>query len=450
MGRTKRLYPLGKYRLRTPKTIVNDKAYPVDLEYTWNRQVFRKTVNIFVKFKDWNPEGNRFRGEVRASYGDDYKRVNALLLNKVEDMDMKLAEYYQQHPNQITGDVINAFLSDKAITRKDQGKDLCVFTQERLDSDYARHQIGKSRYENGRSCMRIFQEFLLSTGRGTYKEDSMYIGELTPELIEQYIDWRRKVKKNGDETINHALAPLIKASQYASELGYISSAANLRIQNMRIIVKRSIADENDDDVKFLTEKEFANLMEYYKTCKEPRRREFLEMFFFAFHACGLRVVDIMTLQWAHIDFQKKELRKIMVKTNKRHTIPLTDPALDILHRWQENRMGCRFVFDLVKEDLDLDDDAALYRARTNATKCINQSLIVVGETIGLSFNLTAHVARHTFAVQSLNKGMSINVISRLLGHATTEITERVYAKFLPETLSSEMDKLKEDFNKFSI
>lgn len=41
-----------------------------------------------------------------------------------------------------------------------------------------------------------------------------------------------------------------------------------------------------------------SLLEYYKICNEPRRKEFLEMFFFAFHACGLRVVDVMTLQWS--------------------------------------------------------------------------------------------------------------------------------------------------------
>jgi integrase len=46
--------------------------------------------------------------------------------------------------------------------------------------------------------------------------------------------------------------------------------------------------------------------------------------------------------------------------------------------------------------------------------------------------------------------MSLNVVSRLLGHGSTEITERVYAKFLPETLASELDKLQNDFNKFSI
>lgn len=49
MGRPKRLYPLGKYRLRTPKESDKNKAYPIELEYTWNRQIIRKTTNVFVK-----------------------------------------------------------------------------------------------------------------------------------------------------------------------------------------------------------------------------------------------------------------------------------------------------------------------------------------------------------------------------------------------------------------
>lgn len=51
MGRPKRLYPLGKYRLRTPKVIDKEKAYPIELEYTWNRQIIRKTTNVFVKLR---------------------------------------------------------------------------------------------------------------------------------------------------------------------------------------------------------------------------------------------------------------------------------------------------------------------------------------------------------------------------------------------------------------
>ena len=445
MGRPKRLYPLGKYRLRTPKTIDKSKTYPIELEYTWNRQVLRKSANIFVKAADWNQNGNQGRGEIRSSYGNEYKRLNKVLMERVDTMDAQLAEYNVKHPNQITAEVIAGFLSHKPLTRKDQGKDFAEFVLERLESEYSRHKIGRSRYKNGICCMNVFTTFLRATNQGTYEKDKMYVGDITPELIDGYITWRRDIRQNGDETINHSLTPILKACSYAAELGMIEQSVNARIQDMMIVTKPSLSDEESEfDGKALTKEQMDALLEYYKNCKEPRRKEFMEMFFFAFHACGLRIVDVMTLQWGHINFEKKELRKILIKTSKRHVIPLTEPALKILRKWQEKRVGCRYVFDLVNDNLDLNDEEALYKARINATKCIGQSLAVVGEQLEFPFSLSMHVARHSFAVMALNKGLSMSVVSRLLGHGSTDITEKVYAHFLPETLSAEMDKLHDD------
>ena len=442
MGRPKRLYPLGKYRLRIRGPIDTSKAYLVELEYTWNRQIVRKGMNIFVKVGDWNEKLNKGRGGVKASYGPEANRTNALLLGRVDKIDGLLAEYAQRFPNQITPELINDFLSDKPVIRQDKGKDFVEFALERLESDYSRNRIGRSRYMNGKSGMNIFQTFLRATKKGTYKPDSIYVGEISVELIDEYITWRREVKLNSDATINHSLTPILKACAYATELRMIDVAINALIQDMRIAPKVSLTiDESEFDGKSLNQEEFLRLLEFYMNDKEPRRKEFIEMFLFAFHACGLRVVDVMTLQWGHIDFDKKELRKVMVKTNKRHVIPLSDSAIEILKKWQGKRQGAKYVFDLVKEDLDIDDEEKLYRARNSATKCINQSLNVVGEKLGLKFSLTMHVARHTFAVLALNNGLSMTVVSRLLGHASTDVTEKVYAKFLPETLSSEMGRL---------
>ena len=161
------------------------------------------------------------------------------------------------------------------------------------------------------------------------------------------------------------------------------------------------------------------------------------------------MVDIMTLQWSNVDLNKRELRKVMIKTGKRHIIPLSDPAVELLETWKEKNGKSKFVFNLVidrileiaSEALDIDDDEALYKVRNTATRSINQSLTVVGEELGFSFPLTIHVARHSFAVYALNEGLSMSVVSRLLGHGSTDITEKVYARFLPETLSSELGRL---------
>ena len=71
-------------------------------------------------------------------------------------------------------------------------------------------------------------------------------------------------------------------------------------------------------------------------------------------------------------------------------------------------------------------------------------------SLSLALPCIFHVARHTFAVFALNKGLSMSVVSRLLGHGSTDVTEKVYARFLPETLFAEVEKLKEDYTSLDI
>ena len=62
--------------------------------------------------------------------------------------------------------------------------------------------------------------------------------------------------------------------------------------------------------------------------------------------------------------------------------------------------------------------------------------------MGLPFNLHIHLGRHTYAMMSLNKGVGIEATSTMLGHASTHITERVYATLMPNTIAERVgDKL---------
>ena len=134
-----------------------------------------------------------------------------MLQSRVEQLDLLIAEFIELNPFQQTVEVITSIMDNKPVIRRDKGRDFVEFTIESLASDYARNRIGHSRYENGKSGMNIFREFLRSTKRGTYRPDSIYVGEITPDLLESYIEWRRDVKQNSDPTINHAHTPILKA-----------------------------------------------------------------------------------------------------------------------------------------------------------------------------------------------------------------------------------------------
>lgn len=96
----------------------------------------------------------------------------------------------------------------------------------------------------------------------------------------------------------------------------------------------------------------------------------------------------------------------------------------------------RFVFNLLDEKFDLSNIVKLNNARLTKNRNIQQSLRSVGIKMGLKFNLTIHVARHTFAVQAMKNGMDAHTISHLMGHSSSLVTEKVYAEFLPDTINT--------------
>lgn len=54
--------------------------------------------------------------------------------------------------------------------------------------------------------------------------------------------------------------------------------------------------------------------------------------------------------------------------------------------------------------------------------------------------LHTHLARKTYATTLLNKGVSISVVARTLGHSNTNITQKVYAALRKETVVNEINK----------
>ena len=97
------------------------------------------------------------------------------------------------------------------------------------------------------------------------------------------------------------------------------------------------------------------------------------------------------------------------KTRKTATIPLLQPALEILDKYK----GYLPIISNVK---------------------YNEYLKVVAQAAGISKPLSTHWARHTGATILLNEGVDLKVVSKICGHSSIRITEQIYAKLLDETV----------------
>ena len=406
--------------------------HPVYITYSTDRKTAKTDTTVWVKKEYWNQS----RQCVKASH-PRHDQLNAILQVKRHEIDDRLVELNPEIT--LTIDLLRKIVKGESINDAEEcNRDFVDFATEIIESEYKREKIGISVLDNAKCSLHIFRRFLITS----LKRDFVLIRELDERIIDNYIIWRKEQRENSNETINKALTPIFKAVRSAVSLGLLPQSRADRICSQYLPPTKPLLDDDyREEVRYLTLEQMKQLMVLYNTVKYERTRDYIDMFLFSFHACGLRFVDVLTLQWSNIDFIGGRIRKVLVKSKINHEIPLTVNARQILERWR-GRIGCdRFCFGLLPTSFDLNDEAELKRQRINRNTPIKTSLHEIGRKLDLPFSLSFHVARHTFAVLSLNRDknpLSVHVISRLLGHSSLLVTEKVYARFLPKTLEQDL------------
>lgn len=426
MGRVKSKFPTGNIVIKNKKPNKEGKV-ALYLCYNINTTPVTITTDIFVKPEDWDSKTQTVKSKNPAA---------ARLNNQLKLQREKVDEQIMAYEGRLTADIVRKMLKGEFAQQNDPKK--IDFIQYATDYNQQRFDLQKlsySTYYNGDRYIKKFQRFLAEqTGEGI-----IYLTDLTIDLIDKYKTFCIKMG-NTKEGINKMLTPLIKAAMYASDNGLLSARLSAQIKQsyFDLKVRQYRSEVEDREVRYLTEEQMLQFVDLYSKVKFNRTREIMDMFLFSFHACGLRVSDIVTLEWSHIDWDRQELSKNLVKGKVPHTIPLTDAALEILKQWQEKSLNRRFVFNLLDSTFDTSDAALLDKKIKSKNRILQTSLNEVGNKMGLPFHLSMHVARHTFAVMALNRGVTIHMISRLLGHSSILTTEKVYAEFLPDTITEEV------------
>jgi integrase len=122
---------------------------------------------------------------------------------------------------------------------------------------------------------------------------------------------------------------------------------------------------------------------------------------------GSRFSETLATKWADIDLDAGTWIKPPrnTKQKKRHTVGLSPRALKVLQGLYDRRRPDRpMVFNLTKRQVRYRFERLLRAARI--------------------VNFRKHDTRHSFASAALSKGYDLNVIGKLLGHASPQTTAR--------------------------
>lgn len=170
--------------------------------------------------------------------------------------------------------------------------------------------------------------------------------------------------------------------------------------------------------KHLTPDEFLQL----KAAKMPSERleRVQDLFVFQTYTC-LAYKDLIQFNTKRIEEIDGEptYRGRRGKTKIEFVIPMMPPALEVLKKYN----GKLPMLSNVK---------------------YNAFLKEVAKEVGIKKPLSTHWARHTGATYYLNKvNLSIEVVSRMLGHATIKETEKTYAYRQPKTVVAALKEKKD-------
>ncbi|WGD32033.1 site-specific integrase [Ancylobacter sp. WKF20] len=241
------------------------------------------------------------------------------------------------------------------------------------------------------------------------------------------------VVQGGKGAASHAVACLGGALTFAVARGLIDENP---ARGIKLYAPNKIE-------RFLSEAEVLLLAEALTACVDemklhPAMADAIRLLMLT----GCRKGEVLGLEWAWIDFERRVIRFPDSKTGSKVT-PLPVPAVDILRRI-ERQEGRRFVFPPLRESEGhmVGLQHGWQRVRDKATEIARQRAAEAGLPVSEAPDLTAlrlHDLRHSFASFAVADGEALFLVGKVLGHKRATTTEG-YAHLRDDPIKAVSDR----------
>ena len=342
-------------------------------------------------------------------------RLNTYLSQVIADAEAQIVDVSRK----------NEIVSAKKLKESIKGKESALFF------DYAFKRLEKIKGSVSILTQRKYQAHL-EKFKKYVGEKEFYFDDLTTVLLNDYITYCYSTLKNKNNTVQTNIRSLMKF--------YNDAIAEDVVPLNQYPFNKIKTKKDSSRIKFLQKEEIEQLKNA-ELEEGSLMSKFRDMFVFCIYAGGLRMGDVISLQWKHINFEDSKLSKVIRKTGNLHSFRLVQPALEVLKKYKnENSTDESFVFSLVKnEEKFLKNDYYAISEIQRISQNINNEFTDLSQKLELNSKLTFHMSRHTFATNELNNGMRIEHVSKVMDHSSIRVTE-IYAKVINTELDASMDK----------
>lgn len=373
------------------KNAANSKGYaPLYVRLTQTGERLEWSTEISCPISHWQPKQQRCKGNngEAVSINQQLETIKARIL--LAETRIKLE---------------NGIISLSEIRKNYEYKQEKSHSYQKLCSEFIRirSESGLFAQNTERSVnvrIGMFLNFLAAQGI-----TNLRVPQLKTEMLYQFQDWCDKQDYSLVVT-TRAIRQISCILKFCKDRGIVNSIPELNYKPRKTATREII---------FLTEEQIAVFSNLETTTLDEEKAKDL----FLWQAfTGMAYQDAQNFKVSNL--KKFEGKKVIVmprqKTGETFYVPLFQQAEELLQKWG-NRLP----------------------RLTN--QGFNRILKRLGKQIGFEGTLTTHVARKTAATYWINNGIDYKIVSRLLGHKNSLITEAIYAKISVQTILRETEHL---------
>ena len=289
-------------------------------------------------------------------------------------------------------------------------------------AEHLRHERNLSAHtlRNYLSDLRQFQRFLVTRELCLSDGNAVDVRKVDLYIVRAYLAALTKDRKKS--SIGRKLAALKGFFRYLLTAHRIEKDPLLVIQTPKQEKPLPAFLSVDDIFQLLGAIKIRNSLDI-------RDRAILEVFY----STGIRVSELVGLNWGDIDFPLGIIR-VVGKGYKERIVPIGAVAIQTLRDYSLEQRK--------KWNLSCKGETAVFLNRWGSritTRSVARSVEKHLHEAGIAVKMGPHGLRHTFATHLLNSGADLRVIQEMLGHVSLSTTQR-YTHVNLDQLTAVYDK----------
>ncbi len=393
-------------------------------------KILNNVTTIINKMNIRQRKDNRYEGritinDVRKCF---YGKTKTEVKQKAKEYLLKIENGYKEPQSIILNDYIEYWLNNYKYNKIEPSS---YDKLERTYNNQIKNTIGKKKIGDvtTKDIQRIIDEYANPTSSST-----------------------KPLAKSGLKKIIHLLNPCLKkAIQEGIIYNNPCKDVILPIDSAIVVPTKEQFALSDEEMNKLKQECLAK----YKNGEYKYRNGVILMIMLN---TGLRVGEMLALEWNDINIDNKTLyinktiQSNLVNRNK----DIDRKTIDLLKNSPKTKSGIRFVplndniIFLFKELVKYDKEKKICSPYVCCTRVgtrevarnLQRTLNNVQGKANIGQHVTLHTLRHSFGSALIRNGISIAVVSQLMGHANITITYNKYIHTIKEEETKAMEMIK--------